>query len=271
MPVLKPSFPVFSRSHTLAQGLQGAWLFYEKAGDAIHDLSRHRLDGTFSDSSPDDNWTNGQYGPCLNFDADHELTVGSEDAHLNPESDPWSITVGLSMLAGAELDTHVVSKQETGVNGWNFQIDSGTQAGGLEMNIADGKVTGQTDLRDGEDHLTTFVIPSATRSTWKLYVDGVDSPLTLGGSDPTLPITTGNAFVIGNRDPDLGKEFDGKIFFVYFHNRALSAEEAVVLHSDPFMMFRLGVFKSFAAAPIVTARSAGRWLHTLYEDLVPIS
>ena len=169
------------------------------------------------------------------------------------------------MDSGTGTSKMVVSKQEPGVDGWSVFIDSDTKAGAVELNNGDGKITGKKDLRDGVDHLVTFTIPDTVRSNWKLYLDGEDSSVTLGGSDTTLPTSTTVGFEIGSRASS-ALHFDGNIFLIYFHNRSLSAEEVGILHNDPFIIFRPDSFDYWNPAAVVAANSAGRWLHTIYED-----
>jgi len=76
MPQLKPTRGIrLNKSHPLARGLVGCWLFNEGSGGQVYDLSGNGGDGTITGAV----WSAGKFGSALDFDGGTDvISVGSK-------------------------------------------------------------------------------------------------------------------------------------------------------------------------------------------------
>src|SRR6478752_235532 len=94
----KPTNPKLQRSHPLAKGLVGAWLFNEIYGSKVYDHSGNSLTGTvasggFGGTADTTRWTGGSFGSAISFDRSTGINVIlGNPAQLN-FTGPFSISV----------------------------------------------------------------------------------------------------------------------------------------------------------------------------------
>jgi len=235
MPQLKPTRGIrLNKSHPLARGLVGCWLFNEGSGNKVFDLSGNNQTGTLQ---ADAHFEAGKYGSVIDFDGDDYISVVT-----NRDIGNGSYAIVSRIKTGTDVtgSTRVILGKRNTAGRYPFELEinnyiiNKTQLG---VNRFDGtsseKVLSGTDAIANKDY---WVAGTWDGTNLKLYVDGilkntVDASA-LGDSSNT------DNYSIGAREKS-GSElhWDGKINYVYLYNRALSASEIALLYREPFCMF----------------------------------
>src|SRR3990172_4042051 len=79
---VKPILPVLQQAHPLARGLVAAWLFFERGGSIVYDLSGNNNYGTLT-NFPATPWNTDIYGSTLAFDGSDDNLAISSNASIN--------------------------------------------------------------------------------------------------------------------------------------------------------------------------------------------
>ncbi|MBU2578389.1 DUF2341 domain-containing protein, partial [Patescibacteria group bacterium] len=188
------------------------------------------------------NGRNGKYNSSLNFDgADDYVTVGDSD-DIQPTS---AVTIGAWVKADAS-HVGVIAEQGSDANsegfgifncGTSFALYAGGNSGGLNEYH---KVT-STTFAAGEWYYVVGTYTTAASPYGKIYVDGVEQPVTTGG-DCNVPGSKngGNALEyagtsvlnIGSRNQGTSTFFDGQIDDVRIYNYALTPLQIRQLYNE---------------------------------------
>jgi len=229
MPVIKPVRAVqLNRSHLLARGLVGYWLFNEATGSKVFDLSKNANTGTLQG---DVLWQIADVGSCLQFDGAGDYVDCGNSQTLDANTD---LTICARIKTTASSNTPVIVAKGSGST-TNYELDIATSgkvrffgydSGGIYKGITGGQTVVVTD------GLWHQVAGTFDGTDWTLYVDGrVDTSET----EPHTLAATSQSLRIGARQNS--QYFNGSISHVAIWRRALSAVEIALLYREPFCMF----------------------------------
>ncbi|MCH7559683.1 MAG: LamG domain-containing protein [Planctomycetes bacterium] len=236
MPVLKPVRGIrLNKSHPLARGLVGYWLFNEGSGSTVFDLSGNNQTGTLQ---ADAHFDVGGFGSLIDFDGTGDFV----SVVTNKDIGNGSYTVIARVQTGADVtsQTRVILGKRNTANTYPllFGIDNYT-TGKTQVGLhrwdgaASEKALSGIDAVANTDY---WVAGTWDGTNLKLYVDGILK----GTTDASALGDSSNAddYSIGAREKS-GSElyWDGKIYYVYLYNRALTASEIALLYREPFCMF----------------------------------
>ena len=240
---LKPSRGArLNRTHPLARGLVGCWIFNEGSGDKVYDLSGYGNHGTLTNMDPATDWVGGKHGWALDFDGSNDY-VDTADA-------PFQLANGTfeAWAYADDIDTHyLASKDLSGYHDdfWLYLIGSSPHI--LQFGIDSGSTEYKVDS-DAEFPLTTWTHIAVVWGSggMKMYIDGVlqaDTDSHTGGV-----VANGRNFVIGAGKGN-AYNWDGLIGLARIYNRGLSPAEVALLHDEPFCMFEEPVSRSIFIMP----------------------
>lgn len=245
-----------NRKHPLAKGLVGYWVFNERSGNKVFDLSGNGNNGTIHGAdwvtdgldfvSADSNYIevcdgkidNGTQGTIivkLNITTLNEIKILGYGGSASPPGGLLSFDI----------------RQETN---YYFSI--------VQRTIEDSTVTGYrgTTSLSTDTYEVAFV---SNGSEWKIYINGIEESLIALSFNQG----TNNGLWFGDTTTDgvdktlLGALFfegaftgyiDATISYSVIYNRALTAAEINALNIDPYQMFRRKInpcFYSFIQAP----------------------
>jgi len=257
MPQLKPTRGIcLNRSHPLSRGLVGLWLFNEGSGNKVFDLSGNNQSGTLQ---ADAHFDIGKFGSLIGFDGtgDYISVVTNNDIGNG------SYTVVARVQTGADVtsQTRIILGKRNTANKYPFQLEINEYVVGktqLDNSRWDGGAGFESCL-SGTDCIANtdyWVAGTWDGTNLKVYVDGILKN-TVDASALGDSSTTDN-YSIGAREKS-GSElyWDGKIYYVYLYNRALSASEVALLHREPFCMFKDPADLIMMVAGQVTVGMAG--------------
>ena len=240
---------VINWSHSDSRDLIGAWVFVSNGGTTITDYAEQAPDGNFSNID-ETSWTLDEPGEVLDF------TLSNDFVDLG--SSVYGHILGNATTVIAKIFVDAVD-----ANGW---IVFGTQngAGGsvfwqVENNtsvwIMGVKLSGMVDINGLGEWLVNAYVSTGTGLLF--YQNGI-----LEGSNAS----TGTALVAGDKNwaigdwigsPGTSWALDGRVEYLYFYNRALSAQEIADIYENPYAMFKqdkIYVFGTAAAAPAAVER-----------------
>src|SRR3990172_6604087 len=117
---VKPILPVLQQAHPLARGLVGAWLFFERGGTTLYDLSGNNNKGTLT-LFPAAPWKIDLHGAALTFDGtDDYVDVGNSFNFSNN----FTIEAWLKRNATAQYNTIFSNWNNAPDSGYIFQIQN---------------------------------------------------------------------------------------------------------------------------------------------------
>ena len=237
-----------NRTHPLAKGLVGYWLFNELTGETVFDSSDNDNNGTLENGVA---WG----GSGLVFDGvDDHITIPST-ASIIPST---GFSYGAWFKVSGDTNKYILAKgsDETDYPDNIYVLRSGWSG-------ADNKIAGavydkdgagwtiieyDSDLNDGNWH---HAICIKDGNDFKMYVDGLFFN--------TVDITGYTFSGIGNLNIGAAwytaGHFNGSIGSAHIYNRALSAEEVTWLYREPYAMFEPAFNPAllYSAAPPVGA------------------
>jgi len=232
MPILKPTRGIqLNRTHPLAHGLVGCWLFNENTGGKVFDLSGNGNTGSLVASTQ---FVPGKFGSCLDFDGNGDY-VNCATAQLNLRSSltisAWINTASISSKQG------IFTKGALEASAPYTQYGFGILGSNLFGAISDGTTrttVGGSDLSNNTWYHGVMVFSSG--SFLNLYLNG-----TLYGTSDTTVTTLqsyGTGPWIGCSPATGGRSFfNGSVDNVMIFNRALTNIEVNQLYREPFCMF----------------------------------
>lgn len=241
-----------NRSHPLAAGLVGCWLFNEGAGKKAHDYSGNGNTGTLTGMADPptatSGWVSGPHGAALAFDrsTSNYVNCGAGNA-VN--------------LSGA---FSIVAWFKTGFAG-NQVLLGRDYTKSYYINIAGGNISFFTNnssvtvLEIYNDSLLHQCVAVMNGLSKKVFVD---SYLRISGSG-TLVSDTAELW-IGSSPANPTAYFNGLISSVSIYNRALSAEEIAHLYAFPHCMFDYGEMPDWLTVDALTP--PGSWIDGMYVE-----
>ena len=209
-----------NKKHKLAKGLVGCWVFNEKTGDKVFDLSGHGNDGTIVGAD----WVaegldfvaaNLDYISCGEvIPANSDFTITSTIDTSNIDLD--DITIGYSGSSGT--DTLMVYVSTT----------YGTANNQIRLYALNQEICVGSDIRNTGTRRITVV---RNGDNFYVYLDAVlDASGSASGSlDSTMRI--GDV-------PYVGRHFNDVISNTFIYNRALPPSEVAQLNRDSYAMFQ---------------------------------
>ena len=230
-----------NRTHPLAKGLVGCWLFNELTGETVFDLSGYGNNGTLENGVA---WYNGG----LDFDGDNDYvsigytnfpnTFGTVEMWIKP-TNGWS--------SSESTDDIIFEMGSAGDDRLIFYLnDDGHIRFMLYKGTAEYAYSIATTFSSKLYHL----VGTFDNTGIKLYIDGISQ---VDGSANTISAITSAR--IGDTALASTIPFDGLINSVHIYNRALSAEEITWSYREPYAMFEPAFNPAllYSAAPPVGA------------------
>jgi len=224
-----------NRTHPLARGLIGCWLFNEGTGDKVFDSSGNDSEGTMDNFSASEAWTSaysGGFSP--RFDgADNAIRLLNPSV-LNP-------TAQITLIAGVIPDSDPDPS-----NSWGRVISRGDGATG-DLWALSFESSRQFDFRiNNAFSLSVVQVDANVFSVIGGTYDGSNRRWYLNGNlIKTFPTTgaigTGNYVRIGQHGDGVGRHYQGYIAFVFIYDIALSNEAMMSFANDPYQMFDIGI------------------------------
>jgi len=217
-------------------GLVAYWSFNEGVGTTAGDVSGNNHHGTLTNSPA---WMSGKRGQALRFDsADSDFVSVAQGGAFNLHSGPFTISAWLlDDTTAAEMESipsfHRAISWYDGTT--NIQL-------GLSPNNTDqrafyisnsaalehAKLTTSGNISNGWHHV---VATFDGASTYKLYVDGVDSNAGDAAWNNTTPYTgDSTTLYIGQRGN--GQYWNGNMDEVRIYSRAIGASEVAKLYGS---------------------------------------
>ena len=223
-------------THPLARGLVGCWVINEGSGSSLLDLTNNNNgDITYGD------WGSGDEGFVLKDTDRIWVSMGNSDLF-----DVADHTIVCKMRADTTDRKALVGKGPASLGNCSYGL--WLNATTLELYWYQN-VTGHENVLSGLD---------ATVGSWyfcAVAVEDVSNVLRFRLNDLTSVKTKPDTIVPNASDFHVGYDnstqykFNGEIEFLYFWNRALSAEEMARLYREPYAMFEWPRMWAVVAAP----------------------
>ena len=245
-----------NRSHPLAKGLVGCWLFNEATGETVFDSSCNGNNGTLENGVI---WGSGG----LDFDGVNDYVDCGNDSSLRKTN---NMSVFCWTKGNPQSNKAVIARYDTGVEKRVWYVFSGaSDTSKLGVILSDDGTFNAGHYKyyesiitvfDNNWHYAGFTFASGTL---KLYVDGVEdaNPNKINNDAFTSVFNTDIKMVVGCRlnDGSLSYPFNGSTRSVSIYNQVKSAEEIAWSYREPYAMFG-PVFNPallYSAAPPVGA------------------
>lgn len=245
MAVIRPPFPLLTRSHPLAYGLRGAWLPGLR-GDATLNDSSGRSESLALEGGP--TVVSGPFGGyALSFDGVNDYAgrtdaLGGGTGKLDMGLDDWGVVCWLK-TTGA--DKWIVSKSgflgASNPDAWGVVISATGRPRGVLfksgrtvfIHADDGTV-----VNDGLWHQVAVVWDRDGLMT--RYVDGKLSGASVDISgESAQSIDSSKGFQVSGRDEAGAEDFlPCTVDHLFVYGRKLLATGVGILYNDPFAMFR---------------------------------
>jgi hypothetical protein len=233
-------------AHPLADHLAACWLLNEGAGLAVHDLSGHRYDGSFSGGP---SWQPGPFGHVIEFDGNDDwismgdcLDLGTDDVTVLAmlrysaanQPDEWAGDHFAAIAGKGYLDNTAA--------GYGLCLSNNRIIWQVRNLDTVFEVSSDEVLNDGRWHTVVGVCDRDSSTGVRLYVDGMRQSAM---ADPTgingVSISGSCAFAIGSRQNEYSgtwwADFVGQVAAVIVWKRVLAETQIVELQRDPFALF----------------------------------
>ncbi len=230
MPQLKPTRGIrLNKSHPLARGLVGCWLFNEGSGNKVFDLSGNGNTGTFQSTT---SWSSGKFGPAIVLNGSSDYIQISDSSIFDfPDEFSISVWVNASVL---NADKSVLMRYNTSSkNGYGLFIQDSPNVWEFAVYVGGSADIARSDSAptSGWHHLVG--VRTVTGSLI-LYLDGIRQATTGSMSGA---IDAASDLLIGRRSHQADRYFSGLVDVPAIFNRALSVSEITQLYREPFCMF----------------------------------
>lgn len=223
----KPPFPTLNPGHILAQGVIGAWAFYEGTGTVLTDLSGNGNNGTLNGCT----WKGEKAGWALGFNGSSDYVSIPNVSSLQIGNKPLGVAFWLKATG---INFQPIGKSSWLGNGeWAFQVDgNGKITFYTEAN--NGSVQGATygtAINDGNWHL---VVGTQDVANGKVRIS-VDGSAFVSTTISVTPQTNSANLVIGaSADATPGHFTNGTIDSAILFNRVLDINDVQLLNFDIF-------------------------------------
>lgn len=235
MSLLKPLRAIqINRSHPLARGLVGCWLFNERSGSIFLDSSGMKNNFDIGNGSPE--WSNSKYGGGLLFNSGSGEYLQYSSAILTQL--PISV-VGWAKSDNIDTDNVILDIGYSGAEAGNILLGmlgswSGNPVAAFirDTDWSGGAAVTTKAFSAGIWHQCVAVFVSNSKR--RVYIDGANE----GTNATVCAVPPVNRTHIGaTADSTPGAYMSGIIDHVMLYNRVLSAREVAWLYREPFAMF----------------------------------
>ena len=238
--------------HPLARELRGCWLFNEKAGSKLADVSTNNFTGTLTDMDPSTDWVGGINGSALDFDDTNDFVELGTDVIGDNDLVTMSVWVNFRTL-GKVISFFGRGKDGSG-NGWSIlvhkNIDDILQFHVVRTVPSVAGVVATSNITVVTNRWYHVVGIWEPTIGVKIYVDGVlEATTTDTGS--SLRTSTVGTRIGGNMQDTSDRFHDGQIEDCRIWNRVLSADEVKQLFHTPYAMFRRPDIFRFGSLDVV--------------------
>lgn len=227
---------LLNKSHPLASGLVGCWLFNEGVGKKVYDLSGNQ--GHITTFYNQTAWAVGKFGFCLIFDGTGDWAGGT----WLGVSKPYTVLMRFYPLRTGAMES-LFSPTVGPYPSFHFWSNQRMlwYAGGE-------KYIYSKPISINEWHCAVVTVQGASTATWFMYVDGILNEWAKGADtgdsyDPVSTIRIG-----GNQT---SRPFLGKIGQIMVWNRILTPGEIAYVTREPFAMFRPLYNVALFSVPVV--------------------
>lgn len=227
--IIKPHRGVqLNRSHPLARGLTGAWLFNEGTGNIAYDLANQRIGDLVSTA-----WEKG--GLSFDTGGNSRLTVRSPGDGIFNALEAFSVFQTCSTISTKGYQALFSTAFLTGF----FAQFAADEKPYLKLGATQTRYWDPiSNFRDGNKHSFCVTVPGAGISDVleaQLYYDGaIQEPSTTASTDAQSAKTFFQVGYAGH----IISPFGGYIYCTFVYNRAITPDEARALSEDPYQMFR---------------------------------
>ena len=225
-----------NKSHPLARGLIGAWLFNENAGNILYSLASSPNATIQSPSSP---WVQDELGPAINGTGS---TTNYGIAGAGTISLPVTI-VAIVRPASTGVTRLQIFAHNNGATATNGIYVFGNNA--TPSNLFFGSVGNAETSLTGLNFTTLNVYyflaitVSPTGGTLNGYMGFLGKTLsTASAGAVVLSHFAATEFELGNCLNSSNNAFPGHIAEILYYNRVLSSQEINEINKNPFGMFR---------------------------------
>ena len=231
------------KTHPLARELIGCWVFNEKTGNTVFDLSGNGNSGTLV-GTPD--WTYGG----LDFDGANDRISVADDSSITDIFDGGGTIVVLfkADTRGENLYGRLIQKGTTNTEGFELYMNPT-----LSGNYGKLRLKHNFNTTSGTWEQTSYLIPVGTNETTHFavtydnsaiandpinYINGISVAVSeIGTPSGTRVSDSSEVLYIGDRD-SFDRCFDGIIYYIMLWDRILTAEEVAWLNREPYAMFQ---------------------------------
>lgn len=231
MPQAKPPFPVLNRGHPLAQGLVGAWAFYEGSGLRLNDLSGRGNNGALTNGPT---WGGGQSGYALSFDGTDDYVSITNSSVFDFGANDFSASWWEYRVSNTNGRAAIVRDNFVGFTPFLF----GYSSGGATLQIY------MTSNNSTWNIASANSLGPVTLNTWNYFVvtRRGTSFFAYKNAVQTDTWTSALGLAAGGGNLQLGKYtsffFSGLLDQVRIYNRALSASEVAMLYARPWDLYQ---------------------------------
>ena len=235
MSLIKPVRAIqLNKSHPLARGLAGCWLFNEGSGSQAGDLSGRGLNIPVVGGTPQ--WTSGNHGWAMYFNnSDNEFL----ELDVSPVTDiPCTMMMWLCPDDGTQGHTYYslyIANSGVTNQAWAVLLnyDNNGEVSFITNISLPGRAVSTKCLTAGRWHQIVGVV--AGTNDRRCYVDGANK----GTNSSYIAVPSGlNRISIGRAsDSTPGYYFPGKVGCVFIWNRVLTDSEIALLYREPYAMF----------------------------------
>lgn len=209
-----------NRSHPLAKGLVGCWVFNECTGETVFDLSGNGNNGTITGAD----WC----ADGLDFSNDY-ISIPSLDFNANTKD--YTLVISFSRDKSTTYE-YLFDQRDANDDGFNLRFVNGYIWS--QLNGYDAKSS--STITDTNTHQAAASMDRDGNG--QIYIDGVADGTSVALNSEAMSITSGLCIGKSTFEPDF---FDGQIYYAYIYNRALAASEVAELNADPYQMFKRAI------------------------------
>jgi len=217
------------RSHPLARGLVGCWLFNEGVGGRLFDLSGNGNHAVLTNMDPATDWVGGPDGWALDLDGSNDyIRAGSIGFDPTGEFTIVARVYGYNLDKDGSVHRTVISQQD------------GTGTGRGLMGVTDATHTMRCNLGG-----TLTLGPVLSVNKWyqcaTVYGGGTVTlyrDLESGGGNSVTGEAADGDFIIGASKWTSSGRWDGRMRCLLVYSRALSVAELTWLYREPYCFVR---------------------------------
>ena len=259
MPQLKPTRGIrLNKSHPLARGLVGCWLFNEGSGNKVFDLSGNGHNGTRSGSG--NIWATGRFASAQQFNGtDDSIDFGSKYSLKMTDAltiilwvkrvDDTTFERFISHSSGVDSYAYEVGVDFTNPDQWRFRLNDDAVTVVKQMVGSPG---------DWIQLACTYDKNAGGSTEMKLYENA--SLLETGDYSTAL---TNHGNLQTNRTGKADGFLKSAIDNIATWNRALSSSEIALLYREPFCMFERAWIPKLIGSQIVNLAGSSVALSSL--------